>query len=123
MLDELGCGCIPKITVYNKVDKLPEIPPDFPMEGRPHAYISALRGDGIDGLLGQIAGVLAESVVRVTLMVPYSAGNIAVAVRQEWNVTAEEYTPDGILLTATVPRRSLHRYRAYLVDESGKVEV
>ena len=123
VLDELGCGGIPKITVYNKVDKLPEIPPDFPMEGRPHAYISALRGDGIDGLLGQIAGVLAESVARVTLMVPYSAGNIAGAVRQEGNVTAEEYTPDGILLTATVPRRSLHRYRAYLVDESGKVEV
>ena len=67
--------------------------------------------------------MLAESVAQVTLMVPYSAGNIAGAVRQEGNVTAEEYTPDGILLTATVPRRSLHRYRAYLVDESGKVEV
>ena len=123
VLDDLGCGGIPKITVYNKIDKLPEIPSDFPMEGRPHAYISALYGDGVEKLLEQIAGVLAESVARVTLMIPYSAGHIAGAVRQEGNVTAEEYTPDGILLTATVPRRSLHRYRAYLVDESGKVEV
>ncbi len=120
VLDSLGCGGIPKITVYNKVDRLPAIPSDFPMEGRRHAYISALTGEGLDRLLRLVAETLSESVAAVRLMVPYAAGHIAGAVRAEGSVTAEEYTPDGVLLTATVPRRSLHKYRAYRVDEAEK---
>lgn len=122
VLDELGCGGISKITVFNKIDRLSEEMGSIPGDLR-HAYISALTGKGVEALCKQIAGVLSESVAEINLMIPYSAGNLAGAVRSEGRVTAEEYTPDGIRLTATVPRRTIHRYRAYMVDETGKVEV
>ena len=120
VLDELGCGGIPKITVYNKVDKLPEIPPDFPMEGRPHAYISALRGDGIDGLLGQIAGVLAEfgrpgDADGPLLRREHRRGCPPGRERHRRGIHPGRHPTHRHR-----PRRSLHRYRAYLVDESGK---
>ena len=79
-----------------------------------------ILGEKPAGLLRLVAETLSESVAAVRLMVPYAAGHIAGAVRAEGNVSAEEYTPDGVLLTATVPRRSLHKYQAYLVDAAGK---
>lgn len=119
VLNELGCGDIPQITVFNKIDAVPDAAgaaETIPVQGVRHVYISAAENRGIDLLLRQIADCLSQSVTTVQLLLPYTAGNLTDMLRQEGNVLEEEYTEDGIRVRASVPRRSLFRYQPYLIE-------
>ncbi len=117
VLDELGCGEIPQITVFNKIDQVPDsaaAAESIPVKDVRHVYISAAKQKGIDLLLRQIAECLSQSVTSVHLLIPYTEGNLPDMIRQEGNIIEEEYTEAGIRISATVPKRSLFRYQAYL---------
>jgi GTP-binding protein HflX len=118
-LDELGCGDIPRVVVYNKIDAVPdtaaasEVSSDGQLR---HVYISAAESRGIDLLLRQIADCLSRSVATVRLLLPYTAGSLTDTLRKEGSVLEEEYTADGVRIRASVPRRSLFRYQPYLIE-------
>jgi len=123
LLGELGCGDIPRITVYNKADLLPGWPeeasgaPDgLPRDGRT-VFLSAKTGQGIPGLIESMARCLSEQVCRMKLRLPYSEGGLADRVRKQGRVLAETYENDGILLTAVVDRRLTGLLAPYVVRE------
>ena len=62
-----------------------------------------------------ICDCLSESVTTIDLLVPYQNGSLTDSIRKEGSILKEEYTENGVRLTATVPKRSLFRYQDYLV--------
>lgn len=114
LLDELGCGGIPAITVYNKADLLgyrPENP-----ENERSVFLSAKTGEGLDRLLESIGKCLSELVCRVELCVPYEQGGLLDRVRRQGRVLSESYEGDGVRLSALVDRRILGAVEQFIVS-------
>ena len=115
LLDELSCGCIKTITVYNKVDQaemLPEISANDNV-----AFISAKTGEGLERLLALLAKSLSERMAEESYRIPYTDGSTAAAIRREGKLLAEEYREDGVFLTVQIAKKDAARYRSYLVKK------
>jgi GTP-binding protein HflX len=97
LLEELGVGDTPVLTVFNKTDIAP-VP-----DGYVHVYpVSGATGAGLPALLEAVAAALPPDRRRVTLLIPFSRGDLAHRCRTEGALEAEEYTPEGVRLTATL---------------------
>lgn len=115
LLSSLGCDGKPVIYVYNKVDFLNGIEP-FRAE-RDSVAISAVQGKGLDRLLEAVARALPPSRIRLKMVIPYSDGGAAAALRKDGAVHAEEYREDGVFLDITVDARLADRYKSYCVEQ------
>jgi GTP-binding protein HflX len=94
VLEEIGAGATPRIIVLNKADLLAN-PPRVP-HGFDTVTVSALRREGLERLLGEVArnfGGLREE-VRVTL--PAARGDLIAMARRDGEVVSEEYR-DGVV--------------------------
>jgi GTP-binding protein HflX len=100
LLEELGCGSIPKINVMNKSDAA--LYPDMIFEDSNTVIISARHHSGFDKLLRCISENLPETARRMKLLVPYDKTAFIGRIRQEGKVFSEEYLPDGTLIDALV---------------------
>ncbi|MGZ8481642.1 MAG: GTPase HflX [Candidatus Limnocylindria bacterium] len=101
VLDELGAGEKPRITVYNKIDLLAtgeETPP--PSEQA--AFVSAVTGLGLDGLRERIADALRGNMVPVDAIVPYERGELVARARTSGDVT-EQYEESGVRVSGHLP--------------------
>lgn len=99
-LAELGAGEIPVVTVLNKCDKLME---NIPVDDKT-VKISALKGEGIEGLLETVARNLPETARRMKLLVPYDKAGFTARIREKGKVFGEEYLENGVLIDALVDR-------------------
>jgi len=112
LLEELGCENKPIITVFNKCD----LPCDSVGLRVPGSVgISALRGDGLDTLLEAIAKTLPPSRARVKMLIPYSDGAAAAALRKDGAVFSEDYRADGLFLDITADVGLIDRYSSYCI--------
>jgi GTPase len=121
VLHEIGAGELPVVIVLNKIDRVDPL-------GRrrltnrfadaPH--VSALTGEGLEQLKGELARRFEDRWERVRLLVPYAeGGRLAELYALGAPVEEREDTPDGVLLVARLPRRELPRFAPFLVAESG----
>lgn len=106
LLNELGCEDIPKITVLNKCDLVPDI--DSIKETDGIVKISAKDKTGFNSLLKAITNALPESSHRVNLLIPYSETGLLSKIREEGKVFSEEYKEDGILADCLVDMKIYH---------------
>ncbi|HEZ7986398.1 MAG TPA: GTPase HflX [Ruminococcus sp.] len=113
LLDELGCGEIPKINVMNKSDAA--IDRDTVFEDNSTVIISALHHDGFDRLLHCIAAKLPETSRRMKLLIPYDKSALIGRIRQEGRVFAEEYTGEGTVIDALVDIKLIKEAEKYTV--------
>ncbi len=113
LLAALGCGDHPIIRVMNKCDLVAEVDID---RNHPAVCISAATGAGIPLLLQAIAAALPPDRKRVTLLLPYSQGALAEKCRRDGQVETEEYTPEGIAMTATLGARLLAEAERFIVE-------
>jgi GTP-binding protein HflX len=113
LLESLGCGARPIITVLNKCDLVPELE-NVPMIGTA-VRVSAKTGEGLPQLLRAIEENLPDF-LPVKVLLPFSAGALAQRVRQDGLVESEEYTPEGCRLTARVPQSLAPLLRDYMID-------
>ena len=114
ILDSLGCKDKPVVYVYNKVDKIGGAEP-FRTE-KNSVSISALKGRGFDRLLEAIAKALPPSRIRLKMLIPYSDGSAAAALRKDGVVHFEEYRENGIFLDITADVRLAEKYKSYCVE-------
>lgn len=112
VLQSLGCGDIPTITVYNKCDKAPHALPLMTDSVR----TSAATGEGIATLLARLDALLANRVRRICVLLPYDKLGQAQPMRQRGTVLAEEYRPDGLFLDGIVKVSDLHLLAPYLLE-------
>jgi GTP-binding protein HflX len=115
VLDELGLGEKPVLTVYNKVDLLPNgfRPPDTNA-----VAISAVTGAGVGALKARIARRLGSAVAEVDVIIPLASANLVALFRREGFLVREEYRPDGARLHGHLPQRLIPTFR-----RAGKVHV
>lgn len=113
LLSELGCGDIPVLSVYNKIDKL-EHPSLLPKES---IGISAVTGQGIDRLLEEIVNALPPTQVEVELLLPFNKGEIAPILRKNGVIHKEEYVAEGLYLHCTIPQIDADKYVQYLIKK------
>lgn len=113
LLADLGCGGIPTLTVYNKIDLCPD-PERF--VGNDHTvYISAAKRQNIHGLLHAMETALSEKMRQVTLEIPYSEGSLLNLLRERGRVRKEEFLEDKIRIEATVDEKILKVLSPYRV--------
>ncbi len=110
LLDELGGGDIPVITVANKCDRLEE---KGAVMGESTVFISAKTGYGLDKLLIKITEVLKSGVKRVKLSLDYKDAGILSEIRQNGKVYSEEYTESGILADVSIDIVNYERLKKY----------
>ena len=110
VLNALGCGDIPQVTVYNKCDRTGVAPYDPDV-----LLVSAKTGYGLDSLLAKIDEILAHRVRTIEVLLPYDKLALADVFRTRGSVLAEEYRENGVYYKATVKVDDLHRFEAYLL--------
>ena len=113
LLAELGCGGKPVITVLNKCD-LPRSEALL-IHIADSVEISALDGRGLDDLLKAISDTLPPSRARVKMLIPYTDGSAAAAMRRDGVIANEEYREDGLFLDITADVELIDKYRQYCV--------
>lgn len=100
LLESLGCGDTPIITVLNKCDLIENdtIAQDF----KSYVKISAKNGTGIDELLQAIDDNLPVRVKRVKLLIPFANAGIANEIRTNGTLICEDYVAEGVQVEAIV---------------------
>jgi len=100
LLESLGCGDTPIITVLNKCDLLDEtmLAQDF----KACVRISAKNGTGIDELLNAIENNLPVRMKRVKILLPFSQAGLANEIRNKGTLIYEEYVAEGLSVEAVV---------------------
>lgn len=107
VLSELDVSSIPKLMVWNKVDKVSD-PQHIRLEAEKRGdvvCVSALSGDGLDEFCNAVQGKLKDSMVWVEALIPFDRGELLSTVHQVGVVEKTEYTENGTLVQAYVPLR------------------
>lgn len=113
LLNELGCGDRPILTVFNKCDLVGN-PLDLP-GGRDSIHICAKNGAGIDTLLHAIEDNLPVRLRHYSLLIPFDKASVLAVLRKAGALRSEEYTADGIRADAIVEEALWHIADDYAV--------
>jgi GTP-binding protein HflX len=114
VLAEIGASEIPELLVMNKIDalavgqrrRIENLYPDAVM-------ISALTGEGLEGLGETIAESLARQLVVVSLSIPYERGDIVAAAHRLGEVIEEKHDEHGTILDVRVPAAEAGRFTSF----------
>lgn len=109
VVNDLGCGDIPVLTVFNKCDCLHE-------NRLPGIQVSAKTREGLDELMAAVCRELSSRIVRGEFLIPYAKMQLCAAIRERGNVTGEVYEDSGVRITAAVDRRLFDELSPYLVS-------
>ena len=101
VLDELGAGDKPRITVFNKIDLLAADAEAAPATDRA-VFVSAVTGEGLDTLRERIADALRGQMVAVDAVVPYERGELVARARSSGDVE-ERYEERGVRVSGHLP--------------------
>ena len=103
VLDELGAGAKPRITVFNKIDLLA---PAGEAESAPSTdraiFVSAVTGAGLDRLRELVADALRGQMVAVDAVIPYERGELVARARSSGEVQ-EKYEERGVRVSGHLP--------------------
>jgi GTP-binding protein HflX len=110
VLEEIGAGALPRIVVYNKIDRL-EVEPGVVRDADgavQQVWISAMRGLGLDVLQRAVAERLARVARRAEVRIPVTAGALRARLYAAGTVLAERTAADGAFeLTLELPEVEL----------------
>ena len=99
VLREIGADQVPELVCFNKIDLASDA---ARLVERHHGSvgISALTGEGIDGLLAAIGDRLRAMATMVDLLVPYERGDVLAEIHREGEVLSESADDDGMRVRA-----------------------
>jgi GTP-binding protein HflX len=119
VLQELGVQDKPTLQVFNKIDLLAEgAATPMPANAIP---VSALKGEGLDGLLQAIdAALIADPLMEAHFSIPQSEGRVLAALERGATLLNQSYEGNNVSLTAWGPTSLLSRYRRYQRNGNGR---
>lgn len=92
------------ITLFNKCDKLTEVPVLKDLKAKYTINISAYRRDGLDKLDEVLQEIIKESRIYIERCFAYNEAGKIQLIRQHGQLQKEEYTENGIEVQAYVPK-------------------
>ena len=113
-LEELNASHIPVLYVYNKADLLD--PASSPKLVDNKLYISAKTEAGMDALLDALEDILNQGDKNLSLLIPFSQGQIISDLTTNARILSTEYTPEGTFLQVQGSPSVLDRYLPYSVN-------
>lgn len=117
VLEEIGAGERPSLTVYNKADLLDAHELETLRLRMPQAvFFSARTKLGLEQLLDRLAAEAAATDRLISAEVPYREGSLMKVVREQGQVLSEEYLEDRMRIVAKVPERIAARLQRYAVE-------
>jgi len=118
VLAEIGADNLPKILVFNKIDKIPKNEAAG-LKGRlPEAvFISALNKEGLPELLEAIEKKIIPKLVQVRLKIPFDKGKVLERIYQGGRVLSSEHTPEGTLIVAELPAEDISRIKKLIKED------
>ncbi|WP_293687615.1 GTPase HflX [Phascolarctobacterium succinatutens] len=119
VLEELGAKDKTIITVYNKIDKLPEgsaLAERLAKEEN-SICISAKARLNLDGLLALIAENLKLKSVEESFLVPYSDSAAVSRLHEAGTVLEQEYLAEGTLLKVRMEAEQVQEFEKYLFNK------
>lgn len=111
VIDELGAGNREKIMVYNKIDKVSELPIDA--SSYDSVFISAKTGENMDVLLAKIQKAIFSARVRARLLIPYNRGDISSYLCEKAAVFAMDYREEGTMFDVELEETDYNRFKDY----------
>lgn len=116
VLEQIQAQGISRQMVFNKVDLLDQDHIDALSARWPLAlFVSAKTGFGIDALTERIALLAAAQDEIMTLVVPYSKGNIVSLAHERCSILEEEHKEDGTHLVLRVPKTAVKLFSEYSI--------
>lgn len=116
VLEEIGAGHIPQLSVYNKTDLLGDMPPrlDRDEQGKPTAvWVSAQNDVGLDLLRQAVTELLSEKVVEGSVRIASHMGSLRARLHRANAVLGENYLDDGSCeIRIRLPQADLSRILA-----------
>ena len=115
LLESLGCGDRPIITVLNKCDLVRDdvLAQDF----RSYIRISAKTGTGVDKLLQAIDDNLPVRMKRVKLLIPFANAGLASEIRTKGTLICEEYVSEGLEIEAVVDEMLYSKLKQFEINK------
>ena len=100
VLEQIGAQGRRRILVFNKCDLLDDVALEA-LKAR-HGqvlYVSAVTGEGTDELVERIARVAAAQDIRMTVLIPYSRGDLVSVAHERCAIESETHEAEGTKLT------------------------
>ncbi len=128
VLAELDAATKPTLYVFNKVDALASNDGETPAELRarlqkkyPSAvFVSGLTGEGVDALVDRIGEEATRGSVTLTLLVPFTRGDVVRLAHERTQVVSERHAEDGTHLVLRIPCDLLPGFEEFkTADESA----
>lgn len=118
-LAEIGVGGLPVVTALNKIDLLPTGEEAYHAvdEYERAVPVSALTGEGVGRLLRTVEDVLFESLLEVTIEVPYDQGQWISHFHEVSQVERSEHGEQAVRLTGRIPPELAREFERFLVGE------
>src|SRR6266700_3512443 len=114
VLAEVGAAEVPELLVLNKADLVDDLTRARLARQFPEApLISAATGEGVERLLAGIAARLPHPAVCLTVLLPYSRGDLLDRIYREGEVLQTEHVEAGTRLTLRAPAALAHALETY----------
>ena len=115
VIEEVGADDVPELIVFNKIDqadpveigRLRRLYPDSPM-------ISALTGEGVEGLLTLLGEALHAETVLLRMSIPYDRGDVLAAAHRLGEVLVEKHEDTSTVLEARIPVVDQSRFSEFI---------
>ena len=113
-----GTESIPRLLVFNKIDRVDQTTRDRLAALAPDAHlVSAYTGEGIDALREQVEGLLPVPGVHVSALLPYTAGSLVSKIREYGQMDSIDYRGDGMMVEAQVDSQLAAQIVDAAIDE------
>jgi GTPase len=115
VLGEIGAGEIPEVLALNKIDRVPGSQRVRLVLRHPGSVsVSALTGEGTEGLLEAVSSTLPDPPVEVTVLIPFGREDVTARLYRDGEVLSTELDGAGTLVRARVGLRELAAVREFV---------
>jgi GTPase len=120
VLGEIGAANMPEVLALNKIDRLlgserARLAIRFPGS----VSVSAVTGEGVEGLLEAVAEAAPNPPVEVQVLIPWARGDLVALLYDDAEVLKADAEPDGTRVHARVGLRELAAVREFVVGPNG----
>ncbi|MCL1798470.1 MAG: GTPase HflX [Eggerthellaceae bacterium] len=114
VLQQIGAQHIGRVEVFNKIDLLdPASLEAIKARHRRALFISALQGEGIEGLVAHIARVAAASDEHFEVCIPYDRGDLVSLAHERCSIICEEHSEAGTCISMLVNAQHAKAFASY----------
>ena len=119
VLSEIGAASTPAVIVYNKSDTVPAEERAALKRRNPNAvFVSGLTGEGLDELLARVTDEAARGSVTITVLIPYTRGDVVGVAHERAHIMSERHTESGTQLVLRVPREMAVSFEEFRAPDS-----